>query len=194
MSDTLQPGDEIELVPGFDHLYNPDPLEGHLEGAYVGCRATIKDKREDEVGYPHIFVEWDKDDWRYHGMPDGWTYENHFRKVPKRITEKQDNSDLIIRDYVKRAQEQVAREDDRCQSCGEIHSERQVEFIEGLVGAEDKILRSDAYLIMTFTPTGDNTEVFQTAGALSEEMELEMEAEIIRLAAELILRRSQDGR
>jgi hypothetical protein len=44
--------------------------------------------------------------------------------------EKQDNSDLIIRDYMKRAQEQVASEDDRCQSCGEVHSERQVEFIE----------------------------------------------------------------
>lgn len=196
-NNTLEPGDGVELAPGFDHLYNPNPLEGRFTGVFVGCRAKVKDKRDDSVGFPHIFIEWDKDDWRYEGMEDGWTFENHFRKVPQRISEVQDNSDLIIRDFIKQqvtdAEDRV-RQEDTCGHCGQVHSERQVDFVENLMGAEDKILRSDGYFILALTPSGSNTEVYRTAAALTEDIEEEMEREIIRIAAELILQRSRGGR
>jgi hypothetical protein len=198
MTDTpdFEAGDEVELMPGFDHLYNPAPLEGRFEGVFVGCRATIKGRRNDSVGFPHVFVEWKKDDWRYQGMPDGWTFENHFRKTKPSVTEKLDNADLIIKDYIKKAEAQVKDEDRPCEHCGEVHSARQVEFIENLYDVEDKLLRSDAYFILTILPEqGDGAlKVFESSlnhASLSDTAQEALEREIIRLAAELIVRRSK---
>src|ERR1700692_3942160 len=47
--------------------------------AYPGSKAIVRKGRIDEDGFSLVYVEWDKDDWRYNGQFDGWTYTNHFK-------------------------------------------------------------------------------------------------------------------
>jgi hypothetical protein len=47
--------------------------------AYPGSKAIVRKGRIDEDGFSLVYVEWDKDDWRYNGQTDGWTYTNHFK-------------------------------------------------------------------------------------------------------------------
>jgi hypothetical protein len=44
----------------------------------VGCSGWITQRRRDNLGLPQVYIEWDKDDWRYNGTPDCWTYQEHF--------------------------------------------------------------------------------------------------------------------
>lgn len=63
-------GDRVRLKgQGQDSLY---------EAAYAGAEGWVGDQRHDHLGYPEIFVKWDKTHWTYNGEDDGWTMESHF--------------------------------------------------------------------------------------------------------------------
>lgn len=63
-------GDRVRLKgQGQDSLY---------EAAYAGAEGWVRKHRHDPLGYPEIFVEWDKTHWTYNGEDDGWTMESHF--------------------------------------------------------------------------------------------------------------------
>ena len=54
-----------------------DSLYAHAD---AGAPAWVRDRKHDAMGYPMIFIEWDKDHWSYSGEPDRWTMEAHFEK------------------------------------------------------------------------------------------------------------------
>jgi hypothetical protein len=79
-------------------------IKGDVTHMYPAARAygeaRVKGKRHDDLGYPLIFVEWDKDHWAYSGEEDGWTLEAHFDLVEDQMEEK----DLVkaLSDLVKK--------------------------------------------------------------------------------------------
>lgn len=87
-------GHRIELLAEMQHLY---------EDAIAGSRGWAKDVKTDHLGFPLVFVEWDRDHWKYTGQEDGWTFQSHFRitgykeldEVTKEI-EREDYLDTIM--------------------------------------------------------------------------------------------------
>lgn len=68
--DKLKIGQRVELLPGREELYKK---------ALPGMRGTVQGLNTDADGFEFVYIEWDKDHWRYNGESDGWTYASHFR-------------------------------------------------------------------------------------------------------------------
>lgn len=63
-------GSRVALKDGFDNVYL---------SAVAGSEGCVRARKEDEDGFPLIFIEWDKEHWRYNNQVDGWTFESHFK-------------------------------------------------------------------------------------------------------------------
>lgn len=46
--------------------------------ACSGNEGWVRKRRQDNMGFTQVYIEWDKDNWSYNGAPDGWTWEDHF--------------------------------------------------------------------------------------------------------------------
>lgn len=67
----------------------------------AGNEAWIRDRKIDNLGYPRVFIEWDKDHWSYNGAPDIWTWEPHFEPVEENMSKsKDDNIMEALKDLV----------------------------------------------------------------------------------------------
>jgi hypothetical protein len=71
-SDNFLVGSLVKLKGDFAELYNR---------ACVGSRGIVRFAKTDRDGFPMVFIEWDKDDWRYNGQDDNWTFASHFDLV-----------------------------------------------------------------------------------------------------------------
>jgi hypothetical protein len=49
--------------------------------AAAGSEGWVRDQTHDPTGFPMVLIEWDKNDWRYNGEPNRWTFEAHFEPV-----------------------------------------------------------------------------------------------------------------
>lgn len=70
MDTKLEIGMRVELLPGREDVYDL---------AYPASRGVVRGIREDSYGYAQIYIDWDKDHWRYNGEEDLWTFASHFR-------------------------------------------------------------------------------------------------------------------
>lgn len=50
-------------------------------GVYGGSPGVVKKSREDHLGYPIVYIVWDKDDWKYNSQPDGTYPADHFEII-----------------------------------------------------------------------------------------------------------------
>lgn len=66
-------------------------IKPDVTGIYPKARAFmqgwVRAQKRDDLGYPMIYVEWDKTHWAYSGEADGWTMEAHFNLVEEPIVE-----------------------------------------------------------------------------------------------------------
>jgi hypothetical protein len=51
--------------------------------AHSGAPGWVRGHRKDELGWPQVRIEWDKDWWGYNGEQDRWAIEDHFDVVEK---------------------------------------------------------------------------------------------------------------
>lgn len=49
--------------------------------ACAGSEGWIRKLDIDPLGYPMVYIEWDKNHWAYNGEQDRWTFESHFDPV-----------------------------------------------------------------------------------------------------------------
>lgn len=91
-------GHRLELKPEVRHLY---------EKAVPGMRGWAKNVKIDDYGFPLVYVQWDKDHWRYTGEEDGWTFQDHFNVIgyreptseeldKQKLKERQEYYDLVM--------------------------------------------------------------------------------------------------
>jgi hypothetical protein len=63
--------------------------------ARVYNEGLVRARQHDPLGYPIIFVEWDKDHWAYSGEQDRWVMEAHFDLVEDQMAEDNKFDDLL---------------------------------------------------------------------------------------------------
>lgn len=51
------------------------------EYAVAGNEGTVEGIDEDRFGLPQVLIKWDKNHWAYNGVPDCWTFPEHFELV-----------------------------------------------------------------------------------------------------------------
>lgn len=69
----------------------------------------VRRQQHDHLGYPLIYVEWDKDHWAYSGEEDRWVLEAHFDPVEDSMAEDKYNNLLkALADVVAKAQSDEA--------------------------------------------------------------------------------------
>lgn len=57
------------------------------EYATAGSEGWARKHKFDDMGYPMILVEWDRDHWTYNGEPDRWALEAHFDPIQEKTME-----------------------------------------------------------------------------------------------------------
>lgn len=82
----IHKGDRVRIKDSVTHMYR-------YARAYN--EAIVRAVAEDDLGYPHILVEWDKDHWAYSGEEDGWALEAHFDLVEENMAKEKRSEDLL---------------------------------------------------------------------------------------------------
>lgn len=167
-------GSRVELRSGCDELYR---------FAVAGSRGVVRDHKTDELGFPLIYIEWDKDYWRYTGEPDGWTFPTHFR-----VIEEPPN---LLQDQIKKAK--ARRDEERCPHCGHEQDEavrRAEEYLDVVQAAATDAVTADGFLIITVNehphPSLPGVVVVDPtiySASMSEEAEQALLAQLAHLAA-----------
>lgn len=84
---------------------------GVYKRAVGGSIGVVRDKKIDE-GFPMVYIEWDKEHWRYAGEPDGWTFESHFQPTEKTsIFHALDDPEAFAEQIARRIQDDIEDED-----------------------------------------------------------------------------------
>lgn len=68
----IHEGDKVELLAGKESVY---------PRALLNSRGTVHRTKVDEDGFEQVYVVWDREEWRYNGEKDGWTFADHFRVI-----------------------------------------------------------------------------------------------------------------
>lgn len=61
--------------------------------AAAGSEGWIRRLDFDGVGYPIVYIEWDKDHWAFNGEPNQWTLEDHFEPVENSMGKDKDREE-----------------------------------------------------------------------------------------------------
>jgi hypothetical protein len=62
-------------------------FEAYQGQSTAGCPGWVTQRQRDSLGLPQIYIEWDHEDWRYNGVPNCWTYQEHFEIAEEVMTE-----------------------------------------------------------------------------------------------------------
>ena len=107
----IHPGDKIELKPEMQRFY---------DAVSPGMRGLATKTKVDGYGFPLVFVDWDKDHWKYAGENDGWTFQSHFNVIgheplPTPV-EKDEGLEKVFEDYYEAIMDaaNAAAESDGC--------------------------------------------------------------------------------
>ena len=132
--------------------------------ARVFNEGIVRARRHDDLGYPLIFIEWDKDHWAYSGEEDGWTLEAHFDLVEEDMQDKNDNDKLndllavlstLVKDFQVGEPSSDPSADDR-----DDDGDDGATFDEVLNAAIDDARDSEAFIIIVAHPEDwDGTQI-----------------------------------
>jgi hypothetical protein len=167
MSDLIPVGSRIALKDGMDKVY---------VYALPQAEGWVRDHKVDNDGFPLVYVEWDKDHWRYNGQKDGWTFQEHFD-----VKERAENT----------TEPKPSLEDFLAQMKGDdppqITDEQAEEFFDELSEAFEHASEGEGYFVIAVRRKKiDGADVLYPeifAGSLSEEAGLLMDAQIAQIAA-----------
>jgi hypothetical protein len=73
----FQVGERVKLKDGID----VEPFYGPY--ARIGQEGIVRKIAYDSYGYPHLFIAWDENEWRWNGQESGWTWATHFEPVDR---------------------------------------------------------------------------------------------------------------
>lgn len=72
--------------------------DGPYAMAGAGSVGWVRERKLDSVGYPMVYIEWDRDHWTFNGETDMWTFEDHFEPVKEEaMSDKDKEKDLETR-------------------------------------------------------------------------------------------------
>jgi hypothetical protein len=124
----IEIGSRVELLSDKEKVYKL---------AVGGSQGVVTDTKVDE-GFPMVYVEWDKDHWRYEGEPDCWTFESHFKVLENGLFKALDSKEDFLKEIIERAQEREDFDDERIDR-----------FIDRLDEAINLLAESDGFLLIS---------------------------------------------
>lgn len=186
MTDPLKLDTLVELIDQYSDVYPVSP---------TGALGWVRARREMPKSDPEVYIEWDKQHWRYHGEFDGWTFEHHFRPATD-VTDVTEAASALsnMGHILDRANEQLDSE--RCPTCGGLHDDDDDEFLTTLMEAQDAALGSDGYFVVTLTPREANGMTFYQPDMFSHTLNATakgmIEAQLVHIAAQLFANNMMD--
>jgi hypothetical protein len=131
-------GDRVRIKDDVTHMY---------QMARVYNEAIVKKITHDHLGYPAIYVEWDRDHWAYSGEEDGWVLEAHFDLVEEDMP---DNNEEFIQGLADLLNQwQSNREPDKTPALDPRSDKPYDDSYEGLLAAAEKDAREgEAFIVI----------------------------------------------
>ncbi len=167
-------GTVVELLPGREEVY---------QRALAGSRGTIRASKLDDYGFEKVYIEWDKDHWRYNEEPDGWTFASHFKEAEGIDL----HEDLTgVDDYEVPL---IIPEEGQGDQIGE--------YLDSMMEAFDKASESDGFYLITMRREIDSDsgqEVIMIdvlRGAADAELDGILDADLFRFVEQEMRRRNQ---
>lgn len=132
-------------LDGQDNLY---------VAACAGSVGWIRKQDHDSLGYPRVFIEWDKNHWSYNGESDGWALDAHFEPA-KDVAVPDDNTKFnpqVPADMAAAFAAFMAQ-----YTGGDIIKDRDAAaiYLETLEGAHEAAKEADAFLLIAVRHVGD---------------------------------------
>ena len=158
---------------GQDNIY---PLAG------AGSEGWVRKLDRDSVGYPIVYIEWDRDHWTYNGEQNQWTLESHFEPVEAEMSSGSDFDEF--QEYLRWKKDKEARGESDGDSPQPPSDEEQ--YQESLKRGIEFAKNADAFLIVAINGT-EGDESFTPAiyrYYKNESAGLILETQIGALAAE----------
>jgi hypothetical protein len=161
--------------------------------AMAGSPAWIRKQDHDDLGYPVVFVEWDKEHWSYNGEEDRWTMESHFEPIdPEEIEESEDMPENqlpeelanLFKQFLESQGVMPKSEDNEAPSSEAIDQKYETALDEGVEFAKS----ADAFIILAIKKEGNDPRemVFSPAVFNSYKDEVSgifLESQVSRLGA-----------
>lgn len=170
----IEVGALVELRPGREDVY---------QRAIAQSRGIVRATRDDEFGFPQLYIAWDKDHWRYNGEEDGWTFADHFTLV----RQPNDNELVGAEPY----ETPVGVDSNMAE-----HEEQISGYIDQIGAAFNKASEAEGFFLITMRREVDPNEgsmilVDIIKGAIDEELDALPEAELFRFVEAEMRRREQ---
>jgi hypothetical protein len=150
--------------------------------ACAGSEGWVRKQKYDELGYPKVFIEWDKDHWAYNGEKDQWVLEAHFEPVKGENM----SDDLDTFQMFQKFQQFLASQNG--ESVPEESTEPTVDqrYADALTKANEIAAEADAFLTIAVTrkPTEDGVPALMPIvvnGYKNDESALVLELQLARL-------------
>lgn len=160
----------VELLPGCEEVYDK---------AMAGSRGWIRMRETDDFGFNKVFIEWDKDHWRYNGEADMWTFSSHFK---------------VAEHYPDLTHPQVdAPVSGPCPDCGEFHEGHDDmidKYLDDIDAAFDQAAESDAFVFISLRREIDPITGFEvfvintTRGSVDADLSDIPTSDLLRLVQE----------
>lgn len=163
-------------IPLHSRVALKDGADSVYAFALPGSQGWVRDHKKDEDEFPLVFVEWDKDHWRFNNQPDGWTFASHFKIVgdPELPTDPVEALTMPVVDLslVPPSDEQVE------------------DYIEALTEAMDAASESEGFMILTVrrmpNPENPSEHIFMPqiyTHSVSQEASLLLDIQLAECAA-----------
>lgn len=147
-------GDRVSLRGQYEVVY---------QAAYAGSEGWVRDTKVDDDGFEMVYVEWDKNHWRYAGEIDIWTFASHFRVIPEPAplpSAKEPEQAQPVGDEHEVGYPEIdppESEHPLCPDCGHHHPEaddaRWRDYFTALNEGAEKAADADNFILITIAPT-----------------------------------------
>lgn len=173
-----------------------DEVTHMYPSARVYNEGIVRRQIHDELGYPMIFVEWDKDHWAYSGEQDRLLLEAHFDPVEETMADKNEDLAAALTEFLKGWQNKD-EESNINKDKDDPRPTEEYSYEHILDNAVKDALDGEAFIVISAS-----SENFQGTDMLaphvyvhhkSEAARLFLEATIADYVAQSVLRMAQEG-
>lgn len=173
--------------------------DGVYPKAYAGSEGWVRDQRYDDLGYPLVLIEWDKNHWTYSGESDKWTFESHFDPI------EESNMDNDIEktgqpldpqafgqmmeafgQFLQQQQQEPGTKIDVKETPPEAEQRATEQYKEALRRGTDAASEAEAFLLLSIHKDPQGTWIpIVSSASLQDEAGLLAEMQIAKLASEI---------
>jgi len=177
MSDLFSVNSRVKLKDGV----SPEFYGGF---ARTGNEGVVRAQKVDEYGYPHIFVEWDKNHWAYNGAPDLWTWQDHFELIGKEkdmADDKESQLAKLFSEFIEKA-ESIKNDSDKTKEVSKSDSSTR-EFSDIIEQAGEALFDLDAFYLIGVEKVDGKVQPKIYAASKDVESSLYAQLQIANVAA-----------